>query len=226
MAASLVFPVAAHAAVVKKVYEGLPTKDQKKFLAVPYEADAIDFFPHTVTIHVGDSVKFLPTAFHNVDIPAKGKKPLSLLVPTGTNANVNDAAGRPFWFNGQRPNIKFNPLVVPPSPTVDYSPTKIPGSRTDKATYNGKKQILSDIPFNAGPPSLQVKFTKAGTVTYYCDLHVGMKGVVRVLAKKKKVPTAKAEKTTLRKQISRAFTVPKPRYNQTPPANTVYVGSA
>ena len=71
VAASLAFPVAAHAAIVKKVYEGLPTKDQKRFLAVPYEADAIDFFPHTVTIHVGDSVKFLPTAFHNVDIPAK-----------------------------------------------------------------------------------------------------------------------------------------------------------
>ena len=99
-------------------------------------------------------------------------------------------------------------------------------ARSSSTTYTGKKQILSDIPFNAGPPALQVKFTKAGTVTYYCDLHVGMKGVVRVLAKKKKIPSAKADAKTLKKQISRDFAVAKTRYNQTPPANTVYVGSA
>ena len=79
-AAALTLAAPAHAAIVKKVYEGMPTKDQKTFLAKPYEADAIDFFPHTVTIHVGDSIKFLPTAFHNIDIPAQGKKKLGLLV--------------------------------------------------------------------------------------------------------------------------------------------------
>src|SRR4051794_38374664 len=205
---------------------GLPTKDQKKFLAKPYEADAIDYFPHTVTIHVGDSVKFLPTAFHNVDIPPKGKSHISLLVLGANASGINDAAGQPFWFNGKLPTVKFNPLIVPPNPSVDYSPTKVPGAKVEKATYNGKKQILSDIPFNAGPPALQVKFTKAGTVTYYCDLHEGMKGVVRVLAKKKHIPAAKADKKTLRKQITRDFAVAKTRYNQQPPANTVYVGSA
>ena len=122
--------------------------------------------------------------------------------------------------------MKFNPAIVPPNPSVDYSPTKVPGKKVVKQTYTGKKQILSDIPFNAGPPSLQVKFTKAGTITYYCDLHVGMKGVVRVLAKKKTAPSAAADKKTLKKQISRDFAVAKTRYNQTPPANTVYVGSA
>jgi plastocyanin len=223
-AAALTLASPAHAAV-KKVYMGLPTADQKKFLAKPYEADPIDYFPHTVTIHVGDSVKFLPTAFHNVDIPAKGKKPLSLLL-TGPALPATDAAGAPYWFSGTLPSVKFNPAIVPPNPSVDYSPTKVPGSRTVKHTYTGKKQILSDIPFNAGPPSLQVKFTKTGTITYYCDLHVGMKGVVRVLAKKKKVPSAAADKKTLKKQISRDFAVAKTRYNQVPPANTVYVGSA
>src|SRR4051812_6146194 len=191
MAASLVFPVAAHAAVVKKVYEGLPTKDQKKFLALPYEADAIDFFPHTVTIHVGDSVRFLPTAFHNVDIPAKGKPPLTLLVPGSLVSGFNDAAGHPFWFNGQRPNIAFNQAIIPPNVSVDYSPTKVPGSRTVKRSYTGAKAGLSDIPFNAGPPSLQIKFKKKGKITYFCDLHVGMKGDVRVLPKHKRILSAK-----------------------------------
>src|SRR4051794_5735449 len=169
---------------------GLPTKDQKRFLAPAHEADAIDFFPHTVTVHVGDSVKFLPTAFHNVDIPAKGKPPLSLLLTGAFATGVNDAAGQPFWFNDKLPTVKFNPAIIPPSPSVDYSPTKVPGARVDRATYTGKKQILSDIPFNAGPPALRVRFTKAGTVNYVCDLHPGMKGVVRVLAKRKRIPAA------------------------------------
>src|SRR3954468_16317197 len=83
---------------------GLPTKDQKKFLAKPYEADAIDFFPHTVTIHVGDSVKFLPTPFHNVDIPAKGGKPLALLPLGAPRAPPARAAGgRPHGRRRRRP---------------------------------------------------------------------------------------------------------------------------
>ena len=32
---------------------------------------------------------------------------------------------------------------------------------------------------------MTVKFTKSGTFTYYCDIHPGMKGTVKVLAKSK-----------------------------------------
>jgi plastocyanin len=219
------FPLAAQAKV-KKVYMGLPTKDQKRFLAPAHEADAIDFFPHTVTVHVGDSVRFLPTAFHNVDIPAKGKPPLTLLVPGGLVSGVNDANGNPFWFNGQRPNIAFNPAIIPPNVRVDYSPTKVPGSKIVKRSYTGAKAVLSDIPFNAGPPSLQVKFKKKGKITYFCDLHVGMKGVVRVLPKRKRIPGAKADRKRLKKQIKRDFAVAKTRNKVAVPPNTVLVGSA
>jgi plastocyanin len=234
--ASLAFPVAAQA-TVKTVTEGLPTpKDQHRFLdtvganGATLQADPIDYFPHTVTIHVGDSVKFRPTAFHNIDIPAlkKGKqqKPLTLLELGPTVTGDNDAAGQPFWFNGQRPNVFFNKKIVPPNPSVDYSPTKVPGAKTVKATYTGRKAITSDIPFNAGPPSTQVKFTRAGTYTVYCDLHVGMKGIVRVLPKKMKVPTARADKRTVAKQLSRDFKVAKGLQQVPVPPNTVYVGSA
>jgi plastocyanin len=221
----LASPLAAQAKV-KKVYMGLPTKDQKRFLAPAHEADAIDFFPHTVTIHVGDSVKFLPTAFHNVDIPAKGKPPLALLVPGSLVSGANDANGNPFWFNGQRPNLAFNQAIVPPNVSVDYSPTKIPGKKIVHRTYTGAKAVLSDIPFNAGPPSLQVKFKKKGTFTYFCDLHVGMKGVVRVLGKHKRIPSAKADRKRMRKQIKRDFAIAKTRNKVAVPPNTVLVGSA
>src|SRR5215471_4938877 len=100
MVASLALPTAAQA-LTKQVYEGLPPTPQKKFIDPKLNTDAIDFFPHTATIHVGDSVKFSATAFHNVDIPAKGKQPLTLFGPTGTSAvGAADAAGNPYWFAG------------------------------------------------------------------------------------------------------------------------------
>src|SRR5262249_18066605 len=141
-------------------------------------------------------------------------------------SGANDANGNPFWFNGVRPSVAFNSAIIPPNVHVDYSPTKKPGKKTVKRTYTGAKAVLSDIPFNAGPPSLQVKFKKAGPTTYFCDLHVGMKGVVRVLPKRKKIPSAKADHRRLRKQIARDFKVAKTRNKVTVPPNTVYVGSA
>jgi plastocyanin len=240
-ALTLAFPVAAQAKV-KVVTEGLPIKEQSKFLntvganGATLQADAIDYFPHTVTIHVGDSVKFEPTAFRNIDIPAlkhgKQQKPLTLLQTTlpATVQGDLDAAGQPFWFNGALPNVFFNKKIVPPNPTVDYSFTKKPG-KTVKVTYTGKKEIASDIPFNAGPPSPQVKFTRAGTYTVYDDLHEGLngngaKGVVRVLAKHKKIPSAAADKKALAKQVARDFKIAKGLQEVTVPQNTVFVGSA
>jgi plastocyanin len=234
-ALSLAFPVAAQAKV-KTVYEGLPIKDQSKFLntvganGATLQADAIDYFPHTVTIHVGDSVKFEPTAFRNIDIPAlkhgKQQKPLALLQIGAIVQGDNDAAGQPFWFNGQRPNVFFNKAVVPPNPRVDYSFTKVPGAKTVKVTYTGKKAVTSDIPFNAGPPSTQVRFTRAGTYTVYDDLHTGAKGSVRVLAKHKRIPSAAADKKALAKQVARDFKIAKGLQEVTLPPNTVDVGSA
>jgi plastocyanin len=223
-AISLMVPVAAQA-TTKTVYEGLPVKAQKQFLAVPYEADAIDFFPHTVTINVGDSVKFVPTAFHNVDIPARGKKPIPLLLTGPPVSGAVDAAGAPYWFNGL-PTVKFNPKMVPPNTHVDFSPTKQAAGKAKKVTYTGAKEVLSPIPFNAGPKPLTVKFTKAGTVTYYCPLHTGMTGKVRVLPKSRAIPSAKADAKALKAQIDRDFKVAKTLSSTPPTPGVVHVGYA
>jgi plastocyanin len=71
-----------------------------------------------------------------------------------------------------------------------------------------------------------VKFAKAGTYTYFCDVHPGMKGTVRVLAKRKRVPSAKQDRAALKKQIAAAHGVAKRIANVTPPPNTVDVGLA
>ena len=155
-------------------------------------ADVNDFFPHGATIHVGDSIKFVPTGFHTVDIPAKGGKPLGLIAPAGTTSGVLDAAGAPFWFNGQ-PLLGFTPALGPP------------GLFGKKVTYTGAKRVESGAPLAQKPKSFTVKFTKAGTYTYYCNIHSGMKGTVKVVTKNHSVPSAKADAKTLKAQVSSAL---------------------
>src|SRR6188472_522774 len=137
----LVCPIAAQAKT-KTVDMGVPPSSQKAFQKVG--ADVNDFFPHGVTIHVGDRVKFVAAEFHNVDLPAKGGKPQPLILPTGqTVSGVNDAAGSPFWFNGQ-PQVGFNPKLGPP------------GAFGKKLTYKGTKGIQSGLPFANNPKPFTV----------------------------------------------------------------------
>jgi plastocyanin len=223
-AVSLVLPAAAQA-VTKQVYEGLPPQPQKKFIDPKYNTDAIDFFPHTATIHVGDSIKFSATAFHNVDIPARGKKPVDLLVAGAAIAGSNDAAGAPYWFNGL-PNFGFNPALVSGHPPVNYDPFKTAKGKGRFFTYTGAKGVATPIPFEDNPKPLTVKFAKAGTYKYFCDLHAGMTGTIKVVGKTHKIPSAKADAKTLKAQIDRDFKIAK-TLNKTPmPANTISVGYA
>src|SRR3954469_23626073 len=163
----LAVPAAASAAT-KTVNMGLPISAQKQFQKTG--SDVNDFFPHGTTIHVGDSIKFNPTGFHTVDIPNKGAKPLGLFAPAGTTSGVLDAAGAPFWFNGQT-QLGFTPALGPP------------GLYGKKATYTGAKRVESGIPFAEKPKPFTVKFTKAGSFTYYCNVHAGMKGTIKVVSK-------------------------------------------
>jgi plastocyanin len=167
---------------------GIPKADQKAFQKIG-PVDVNDFFPHGTTIHVGDSIKFDPTGFHTVDIPNKGAKPLALFAPAGTTSGVLDAAGAPFWFNGQ-PQLGFTPALGPP------------GLYGKKATYTGAKRVESGLPFAEKPKAFTVKFTKSGSYTYYCNIHAGMKGTVKVVSKRKSIPSAKADAKTLKAQVA------------------------
>jgi plastocyanin len=208
--AVLMIPASASAAT-KTVDMGVPTSSAKAFQKA--FSDVNDFFPHGTTIHVGDSVKFVPTGFHSVDFPAKGGKPLGLLAPAGTTSGVLDAASSPFWFNG-RPMLGFTPALGPP------------GLFGKKVTYTGAKRIESGLPLSQRPKAFTVKFSKAGSYTYYCNVHAGMKGTVKVVGKSHSVPSTKADAKALKAQVAATLKTAKSLAATTVAPGNVSVGAS
>jgi plastocyanin len=209
-AAVLVVPASASAAT-RVVDMGPPGSAEKALGQLGGTANA--FFPATTTIHTGDSVRFVPLGFHNVEIPKKGGTASAPFIPNGqTVAGATDAAGVVFWFNGQ-PALGFNPVLA----ANGFGKT---------FTYTGKKTVQSGLPQSEKVKPVTVKFTKAGTYSYYCDIHAGMKARVRVVGKSKRIPSAKAHARLIKAQSDRATAIGKKVAKTTPPANTVSLGVA
>jgi plastocyanin len=207
--ALLVLPGVAEAKT-KQVLMGTPPSAGKAFQKVG--VDVNDFFPHGIAINKGDKVKFLLVGFHSFDFPPKGGSPLPIISPTGDKiAGVNDSANQPFWFNGLD--------------QLSFTPALGQGIFGKKVSYNGTKRLESGLPLSEAPPKpITVTFKKAGKFTYYCNVHAGMKGVVTVKAKGKKVPSAKADARTVKNQIARSLKTAKGLSKTVPPANTIDVG--
>ena len=211
--AVLAIPASASAATKVVLMGTPPTKDGKAIGNLG--ADVNDFFPNGTTIHVGDKVQFQPVGFHNTDLPKKGGTPAALLLPTGQNVTgLNDAAGNPFWFNGAVPQVSFNPILGKSNLGKTLS-------------YSGSKAINSGLPPETGKPKpMTVKFTKKGTFAFYCDVHPGMKGSVKVVAKSKAIPSVKADTKRLNDQVARDLKIAKTLPTKTPAPGTVDLGSA
>jgi plastocyanin len=210
VAALVAAPGVAQAAQ-KTVHTGPPVKSQRAF--EPYAANVNDFFPHRITIHAGDTVRFVSEpGFHTADIPARGQRAIPLALSNGKKvANAVDEAGVPFWFNGQD-EIGFNPALL-----------KFGFGK--RFTYTGARRVQSGVPIVNRPKPMSVKFTRRGSFTYYCDVHPGMKGIVRVVSKRTRVPSAKADARTLKAQVAAALKVAKSLLaSAKPAANTVLVG--
>jgi plastocyanin len=199
-------------AKTKTVNMGIPPASGKAFQKAG--VDVNDFFPHGVTINKGDKVKFLAVGFHSFDFPARGGAPLPLISPTGEKVSgSNDAAGQPFWFNGQD-QVGFTPLLGPP------------GTFGKKLSFNGSKRIVSGLPLGEKLKPITVTFKKAGKFTYYCNIHAGMKGTVTVKPKGKSVPSAKADKKAVKRQVATSLATAKKLPKTQVPANTIDVGAA
>jgi plastocyanin len=203
-------------APTKVVYAGLPPSVGKiaaklvpKNFVSTFNPDINAFFNKKTTINVGDTVSFQLRGFHTIDLPGKAGTALPLIVPSSTLVSgVNDAAGNPFWFNGKVPNVGINTALLAPS---------------KGRTYNGTQRLDTGVP--AGPPKpFNVKFTKAGTYKYFCDVHPGMIGTVVVKPAGKSIPTAKQDAKALTAQATAGIKAALKLAKSKPPANTVSLG--
>jgi plastocyanin len=170
------------------------------------------FFPTSTKIHVGDSVSWSINGFHTVSFLAPGQAPPAPFIPS-SGAPLSgqlDAANAPFWFNGQ-PAQTINPVTAFPSG----------GKR-----YNGKGFLSSGTPEPGGPPKpFVVKFTKAGTFTFNCLVHPGMKGTVTVVAKRRHVPSVKQDRRAANAQEALAIHAARKLAKVSLPAATVLAGN-
>jgi plastocyanin len=205
----LATPGAAQAAQ-KSVDMGVPRASQKAFQSAV--SDVNDFFPHRVTIHVGDTVRFVPVGFHTVDLPGRRTQKLPLITPNGQPiAGAADAAGAPFWFNGQS-GVGFNPVLLR-------------SSFGKRRAYTGSTAVLSGLPLARRPKAMTVRFTRAGTFRYYCDIHYGMVGQVRVVRANRPVPSASQDARTVRNQVATTLRTAKSLVaDASTPPNTIDVG--
>jgi plastocyanin len=150
--------------------------------------------------------------FHDVDLPPRGQSPTPLLSETGAISGAVDANGVPYWFNGQQ-NIQFTPALL----TSNYGRT---------ASYDGSRGTLSGIPLGNNLKPFTVRFPKTGTFTYYCNLHEGMKGKVRVVAPRSRVPSAKADKKTVQRDLKAALKDANALQSVSIPVDTIQVGNS
>ena len=209
LATGLVAPSVAHGAE-RTVYMGVPRASLKAFETTL--SDANSFFPRVATIHVGDRVRFAPAGFHNVDLPGRRTRRLPLITPTGRDvAGVVDAAGAPFWFNGQS-GLSFNPQLL-----------RLRFGR--QLSYSGSRALNSGLPITNNPKSLTVRFTRPGSFRYFCDIHAQMNGTVRVVRPERSVPTERAHRQTVRREVGAALRVARSiTRGHTTPAATVDLG--
>ena len=177
--AALGLPAAAEAAT--KTVEAGPfgKKAQQAFRAA--SADANAFFRRVTTVRAGDSVSWDINGFHTVTFVPRGTARPSLVAPDVSTpvSGVLDAAGNPFWFNGQ-PRLIVNPIAMLPQG----------GSTFDRQKLHNSGLGAGDGP----PPPYRLKFTRPGRYDYLCIIHPGMEGTVRVLKRRSSAPSARVDR--------------------------------
>lgn len=174
------------------------------------------FMPNRLVINAGDKVTFSSASFHTATYLGK-QRPPGLFIPDpahGKYANVVDAAGTAFYFNGLA-RLAYNGAAFGPS---------------GGTTVDGKAFVNSGVLSPAGPkakPATAIfAFPKIGAYRLVCVIHPGMKFDVVVKAAgapvplsptqvKAKILTDQAAGWTKAKQVAAAAK---------PPANTVYQG--
>jgi plastocyanin len=189
-----------------------PKASQAGSLKFPAALDLNGFYRRTVTIHAGDSVKWVwsKRVVHTVTFLAKGdsRPPFERPDPANPYTGFSDSTGAPFWFNGQ-PSIE-----IPPEHAFPQG-----GSSADGTTYRN-----SGLSAPAFAP-YKLKFPKKGTYKYLCVVHPGMDGRVKVLPKSARIPSARADRKARIAEFAAALKRSKKLAKLKPTGNNVVAGS-
>lgn len=208
-------PAGAQAAT-KTVFMGAPPN-----VAGPLEkkgVESLNYFPLKTTIRVGDKVKFVVTGFHTLELktPGAGGGPGGGpgSGPGGPKVTgALDAAGQPFWFNGQSAGGPGG--GGPPGPPAFGKAFKLPSP----------KGFSSGFPFARKPKPITITFAKARTYNFFCLIHPGMKTTVKVVGKAGAVPSAQADARVLARQVASVKKIAKDLPKTPVPAKTVSMGA-
>ena len=204
-------PAGVAQAATKGVSLGVPAASAKKFNGLGADVNA--FFPSRITIHRGDKVRFLPVGFHDVDLPASGASAAGLISEGTAIAGATDAAGAPYWFNGM--------------PDLQYTASLMTRSWGKTVSYDGSREMRSGLqPLGQNVKALTVRFPKSGTFAYFCNVHPGMKGQVRVVSPRSKVPSKKADAASVKKQVNAAVKTAKSLQNAGVSETTIQMGNS
>ncbi|MCW3014345.1 MAG: hypothetical protein JWO02_1437 [Solirubrobacterales bacterium] len=206
-------PTSASAAT-KVVDAGVPLASHRAFWG-QYGSDVNAFFPSQITIRVGDAIRFRPSGFHTVHLLSRrgGRSSARSLLPSAERVSgALDAAGQPFWFNGQ--------------PHFDNAPALLKSNFGKRFTFTGAKELLSGFHTKGSRKAMVVRFTRRGTFTFVCDYHPGMKGSVKVVPRSRRVPTAKRDAADVRKVLQLYLKAAAPLRQAAPPERVINVGNA
>ena len=161
------------------------------FKGAPQNLQALAFLRGTVSVHVGDTVKFRIKGglIHTVTFVPSGQRAprFDALDSAHPLAGVTGADGVPFWFNGQ-PRPITNPVAAFP---------------TAGRAVTGGAYVNSGVPPDAARgATFPVKFPRAGTFKFICLVHPGMAGYVKVLARAAKIPTAAQDAAAAKRELA------------------------
>lgn len=190
-------------------FAGPPSPPPKK---APQDATLNRYFPRTLHVRAGDSVRYRVAFVHTVTkLPAGAEIPPPV-VPDPAGAaytGFTDAVGQPFFFNGL-PKLINNPAVFTPSGT--------PVIRGRKSAYNSG--------FVVGGPKVTrtLRFTAPGRYRILCQLHPGMQQTVVVGRRSGGADTRAQVRKAVAKQVAAGWRRVTRANKKAVPANTVMAG--
>jgi plastocyanin len=206
-AAALLAPAAAQAAT-RTVYAGPPVAQAK---ALPESSTGNAFYPRTTTLNAGGKVAFKIGGLHNVLFaPTGAATPFHAPDPARPVAGVKDLSVADAWFNGQ-PGWFIDPTHVVPSGDKVVDGKALDGS----GIFTGR----------GAPPDYVVSFPRAGSYTFLCTVHPGMKGKVRVLPKRAKAPSEAKHARAIARQVAATVRSARRLAAEVPAGNVVRAGN-